>query len=223
MTQLHVAHCELTYEGAFEMPAFRLVDTPGRLYDLLLEALSPFGCDSSDLGLEEDEPFARGVACDIDELDARVTLLGDRVEIYCANFVTGTAAGVGTMLENVWLGLSGLDARLAAKTHTFLFEADVQVCGSSYRELLNRLAPAPETLPHGTETAVVYYLPADAAKGYGESSLVLNRSDGVDTGLQVNATLVYEAGALKPASLVSNAMARHSELLRNLEFEWIED
>ena len=76
-------------------------------------------------------------------------------------------------------------------------EADTGIRGATYRELLNRLAPAPESLPGGTESAVVYYLPGDPSRGYGESSLVLNRSAEVEGGLQVNATLVYEAESAK--------------------------
>ncbi len=223
MTQLHLEKCELTYEGAFVKPVFSLVDGPGELCDLLLDALSAFGCTSADLVLEEGEPGERGVACEVDELDTRVTLHGDRIVVHCANFVAGAAANVGTVLENVWSGLAGLNAGTAPKTHSFLFEADMEIRGASYQELLNRLARAPESLPAGTETAVVYYLPGEPGRGYGESSLVLNRSAGVERGLQVNATLVYEAESVKPAAAISSAKNRLSELLRNLGLEWIED
>src|SRR5580698_9642589 len=98
MTQLHLEHCDLTYEGAFVKPAFWLVDSPGRLSDLLLEALEAFGCTSADLTIEEGEPCERGVTCEVDPLGARVTFYGDRLELHCANFVTGSAAGVATVL-----------------------------------------------------------------------------------------------------------------------------
>jgi len=223
MIQLHVEQCELTYEGAFVKPALSLVDSPGELSDLLLEALESFGCTGADLFLVKGEPGERGVACEVSELETRVTLLGDRMEIHCANFLTPTAAGVATMLENVWSGLARLNARVIAKTHSFQFDADVRIRGLSYQELLNRLARAPESLPGGTETAVVYYLPGEPGKGYGESSLVLNRSAVVGRGLQVNATLVYEAESVKAAAAISAANSRLGELLRNLGFEWIDD
>ena len=109
--------------------------------------------------------------------------------------------GVGKRM--VWSGW--ISAGIVAKTHSFLFEADMQIRGASYQELLNRLACPPESLPGGTETAVVYYLPGEPSRGYGESSLVLNRSAQVESGLQVNATLVYEAESVKPAAAVSAA------------------
>jgi len=52
MTQLHMEQCELTYEGAFVKPAFSLGDCRGKLCDLLLDALEPFGCTGVDLALE---------------------------------------------------------------------------------------------------------------------------------------------------------------------------
>ncbi len=223
MTQLHLEHCDLTYEGAFVKPAFWLVDSPGKLSDLLLEALETFGCTSADLVLEEGEPREWGVTCEVDELDARVTVYGDRFEVHCANFVAGSAAGVATVLENVWSGLSGLDSPVVAKTHSLLLETDMRILGGVYQEVLNRMARPPESLPGGTETAVVYYLPADPSRGLGESSLVLNRLAGMKRGLEVNAALVYTAESVKPADAISAAKNRLGELLRNLGLEWIED
>ncbi|SPF41766.1 hypothetical protein SBA4_2790005 [Candidatus Sulfopaludibacter sp. SbA4] len=223
MTQLHVEQCELTYEGAFVKPALSLVDSPGKLSDLLLEALESFGCTGSDLFLAKGALGERGVTCEVRGLGTGVTLLGDRMEVHCANFVNATAASVATMLENVWSGLAQLNGRVVAKTHSFLFEANTRIRGASYQEVLNRLARAPESLPGGTETAVVYYLPAEPDRGYGESSLVLNRSAEVECGLQVAATLVYEAESVKPEAAILAAKDRLSELLRNLGLEWIDD
>lgn len=223
MTQLHVEQCQLTYEGAFLKPALSLVDSPGKLCDLLLDALEEFGCTSTDLLCEEGEPSELGVTCEVAELDTEVRLHGDRIEIHCANFVTGTAARLATVLANVWLRLSQFRAEVVPKTHSLLFEADTEIRGLSYQDLLNRLARAPESLPVGTETAVVFYLPGEPGRGYRESSLVLNRSAEVDRGLQVNATLVYEAASIKPAEAISAAQSRLGELLRNLGLDWIED
>jgi hypothetical protein len=199
------------------------VDSPGRLSDLLLEALEGFNCTSADLVIEEGEPGERGVTCEVDELDARVTFYGDRLEVHCANFMTGSAASVATVLENVWLGLAGLDTSVVAKTHSLLLETDMRIRGAVYQDVLSRLARPPEALPGGSETAVVHYLPADPSRGFGESSLVLNRLAGVKRGLEVNATLVYSAESLKPVEAISAAKNRLSELLRNLGLEWIED
>jgi len=49
-----------------------------------------------------------------------------------------------------------------------------------------------------------------------------NRS-AIEHGLQVNATLVYEAESVKAAAAISAAKNRLGELLRNLGLEWIED
>jgi hypothetical protein len=223
MTQLRVEQCELTYEGAFVKSAFSLIDSPGKLCDLLLDALGEFGCTRADLVFEEGEPGERGVTCEVVDLDTRVTLHGDRVEIHCANFVTGTAVKVAPVLADVWSGLAGLEAGAAPKTHSFLFEVDAEIRGSSYWEVLNHLAGVPQSLPSGTETAVVYYLPAELGRGHGESSLVLNRSAEVEGGLQVNATLVYEAESVEPAAAISAAENRLGELLRALGLQWTED
>jgi len=223
MIQLHVEQCELTYEGAYVKPAFSLIDCPGKLCDVLMEALESHGCTSADLMFEKGEPGDRGVTCEVDALSMRVTLYGDRLEVHCANFAPGSAATAAPVLESVWAGLVRLNAGAVAKTHSFLIEADAQIRGASYGEVLKRLARPPEWLPAGTETAIVYYLPGEHAKGYGESSLVLNRSTDVERGLQVNATLVYEAQLLKVAAAISAARDRFDELLRNLGLDWIQE
>src|SRR5260370_21701444 len=101
MNNLHVEQCELTYEGAYVTPALSLLDSPGRLCDLLLDALESFGCTSADLVLEEGELRERGVGCEVEELDTRVTLYRDWIEINFLHFWTATAPTVGTMFENV--------------------------------------------------------------------------------------------------------------------------
>jgi hypothetical protein len=203
-------------------PAFSLSDSPGAICDLLLGALEPFGCTSADLVLEDGEPGEQGVTCEID-LDTRVTFHGDRIEVHCATFARGNSANIAQVLERIWSGVAKCNIRVAAKTHSFLFEAEGLIRGASYQKVLNLLAPAPEELPAGTETAVVYYLPKEPNKGYVESSLVINRSNGVDDRLEVDATLVYQAQALQPSEALAAAHSRLGELLRQLELHWIED
>lgn len=223
MTPLHIEQCGLTYEGAFVKPAFSLVDCPGKVCDLLLEALEAFGCTGADLTFEQGQADERGVTCDVEELDAEVTIHGDRIEIRCENFANGNATNFATVLAGVWSGLAGLNIGTAAKTHSFLFEADAQIRGAAYHEVLHHLACVPQAFPSGTETAVVYYLPAEPARGHGESSLVLNRSAKIEGGLQINATLVYEAESVKPATAISAAKNRLGALLRDLGLQWTED
>ncbi|MGO4879269.1 MAG: hypothetical protein ACLP59_00430 [Bryobacteraceae bacterium] len=221
MIQLHTEQCELTYEGAFVKPAFALTDCPGKVSELLLDALQGFGCTGADLTLEEGELGERGVACQVDELNVRVAIYGDRVEVSCTTFIAASTSAICTVLENVWPRLTKFHASASAKTHSFLFEADTRVEQASYQEILNHVARPPESLPAGTETAIVYYFPAEPSKGYAESSLVLNRSQ-IDDGLQVNATLVYEAESKNPAAALQAANDRLRELLGNLGFEWID-
>jgi hypothetical protein len=224
MTQLHFERCELTYEGSFAKPAFWLIDAPGKLCDLLVEVLQSFGCTSADLVFEENgEPVGRGVTCEVDELDARVSVYGDRIELTSENFVAETAPSATMLLGSLWSGLSMLSAVVVPKTHSFLFEADAEIRGAPYQVVLNRLARPADSLPPGTETAVVYYLPRESDRFYGESSLVLNRSVFVERGLQVNATLVYEAQAGKAAPTISAAQQRLRELIRSIGLDWTED
>jgi hypothetical protein len=112
-----------------------------------------FGCTGADLVFEEGEPDERGVACNVDELDLRVTVHGDRVEIHCWNFAFGIAAKISAVLADVWSGLAALNPTAVAKTHSFLFEADIEIREAPYQEVLNHLAQAPKSLPTGTETA----------------------------------------------------------------------
>jgi hypothetical protein len=222
-TQLRLDQSELNYEGSFVKSAFRLLDRSGRLCDLLLEALESFGTSGVDLVLEDGEPYDRGVACEIDSLDARAIVYGDRIELQCTDFMLPAGGSIAGVIEKLWSALTALDSGVLAGKHSFQFEMNAEILGHSYRDLLNRMAPVPGPLPSQTETAIVYYLPAEPDRGYAESSLVLNRSETVARGLQVNATLVYEGEALKPAEALSAAQSRLNDLLRNLGLGWTED
>ena len=134
---------------------------------------------------EDGGPDERGVTCNFE--DMAVSIRGDRIELHCADF-SSRAAEVGAVLTEIWPGLNAIRPSAAAKTHSFLFEADAEIREGSYQEVLNRLASVPPSFPTRTETAVVYYLPAEPHKGYGESSLVLSRSDEVQGGIQINAS-----------------------------------
>ena len=82
MTQLQMENLTLTYEGVFATPMFSLIYSPGLLFDLLLENLEVFGCTAADLDIEDGEPADRAVVCEIDEFDARLTIHGDRLEVF---------------------------------------------------------------------------------------------------------------------------------------------
>jgi len=220
VTRLQVEGTDLAYEGGFAKPAFSILDNPGTVCELLLEVLAPFGCTAADLTLDDDgEPGDRGVSCDVDDLDASVTVRGDRVELRVSEFAPDSAQAAASILDTIWSGLAAINARAVPKNHSVLFEINAAIRDSSYQRVLERFAPVPPVFPGGTESALVYYLPADSSRGYGESSVVLNRSAVVEHGLQISATLVYEDQELKPAAVISVAQAQLAELLRNLEVE----
>lgn len=91
MTPLRVDQSELTYEGSFVKPVLSLIDSPGRVSEFLLESLAAFGVSSADLFSEDGEPGDRGITCEVDDLDARVTVRGDRLEFHCSHFVPSKA------------------------------------------------------------------------------------------------------------------------------------
>jgi hypothetical protein len=224
MTRLQLEYSEFTYEGAFVKPVFSLIYTPGMLCDLLLGVLEPFGATSEDLQLQSGDgaPAEQGVTCECDEFEISVTIWGDRLELHCLDFISPAAEKkVASVLDRVWSSLTTLNVGVAPKTHSFLFEMDMRFRRSSYRQTLGRFALVPNSLPPGSETAVVYYLPAEPERGYGESSVVLNRSSAVEHGLQVNATLVYEGRTVPTEPSV--AQNRLIELLQTLGLEWTKD
>lgn len=119
MTQLHMEQCALTYEGAFTQPVFSIADSPGKPYDLLLNRLAACGCTSADLVGEKGEPGERGVTCEVGQLDARVTVYGDRLEIHGADFVPGITGKLALLLDNISSGVPELSPGAVAKTLCF--------------------------------------------------------------------------------------------------------
>jgi hypothetical protein len=219
-TKLRLERCEFTYEGQYAHPAFSLTDAPGKLADLLLGVLSPFRCSGPDLDLDLDEFSDRAVTCEIDELDARLSIYGDRAEFHCSEFPLDGYDDVAHLLNGLWPALALLDARAAPKTISFRFDLDSHIPGGTYQQLLNRLAPPSTALPRGTESAVVFYLPPNPLQGLCDSSLVLNRSELVDQGLQVSATLVYESQTKLPLVTLATAKNRLDDLTQGLGLEW---
>src|SRR5574337_418018 len=140
MIPFRVEQCELTYEGSFVRPAIWLIDVPGRLCDLLLDVLQSFDCTSADLILEDGDPAEKGATCNIDQLDASLTIYGDRVQIRCADFASDAAEELGTVLDRLWPRLKALSAAIEPTTHSFFFEADGEIEGISYGELLRSKA-----------------------------------------------------------------------------------
>ena len=218
-TKLRLEHCDFTYEGLFAQPMFTLTDAPGRLADALLDILGPLGCSGPDLEIEDEGFASRGVTCEIGELDATVSLYGDRAELHCGDFRVDSHDGISEVLNNLWPRINTLAGHAVPKTISFRFDFDSQIIDGTYQQVLSRLAPPPSALPTGTESAVVYYMPPDPRLGSCDSSLVLNRSEIVDRGLQLSGTLVYEGTPEKPATL-AEAMNRLGDLMRMLGLEW---
>ena len=105
------------------------------------------------------------MACQVDELNVRVAIYGDRVEVSCTTFIAASTSAICTVLENVWPRLTKFHASASAKTHSFLFEADTRVEQASYQEILNHVARPPESLPAGMKQRSSITFPLNQAKG----------------------------------------------------------
>jgi len=222
MTRIQLQQAELTCVVDFVKPAFSFTDTPGRVFDFLIEALGEFGSTSNDLQFEEGEPEERGVICLVDSLDATVTVRGDRLEIEFSKFASTNAGEADGLLEKLKSGLTTLIVGQRLGMHSLTFDLHSEILDSAYKATLERLVPRPRVLPAATESAIIYFLPEEPEKGYGESSVLFSRSDVIERGLQVSAILTYNGDVLK-STVISAAWYRLLQLLRSLEFEYVED
>ncbi len=218
MTRLRMERLELTYEAIFSRLASGVLDAPGALCDGLLIGLEPLGVTIEDLAFDEGDPAERGISCDLDQRDARLTVKADRLEL---SFTDLTPVGIQThseVVEAAWKAV-GLGQPGSVRRQTLSFEMDSEILDGGYQPMLDRWAPPPSVLPKGTESAVVFYLPAEPPCGYGESNLVLNRSALVPGGLSVSAMIVFEGEAVEPRAVLASAWNRLLELLEHLEIE----
>jgi len=218
MTRLRMEKLELTYEAMFSRLVSGVLDAPGALCAGLLIGLGPLGVTIEDLVFEEGDPADRGISCEIHQRNARLILKADRLEISLADLTPAEIPSHADVLEAAWKAL-GLAHPVSIRQQVLQFEMDSEILDGGYQPVLHRWAPPPSGLPLGTESAVVYYLPADATCGFGESNLVLNRSVLVPGGLSVSATIVFEGDAVKTETVLDSAWRRLVDLLGQLDIQ----
>jgi hypothetical protein len=216
MLQLHVQRSELTYEAALTPVFGALLDTPGRVVSALLAEFDHLDVGVSDVSIAEGPLEDRGLTCEVDELNASVVLRTDRVEIRFSAFgeTWDTAAEA---MRGMWLAVASSAPEVTARSHSLLFEMDCELHSGTYSAALEPFCHPPESLPPGTETAAVYYLPSEASQGFLDSSLVLNRSAEVDGGILLAVTLVFGAKYSDPDELLHAAQKRLVHLLKGLD------
>jgi len=216
MLQLHVHRSELTYEAALSPFFATLIDRPGGVSSALLSELGYLDVGVSDISMDDGVLEDKGLSCEVEKLDARVVLRADRIEIhFFAIDESGDAAAEA--MRAVWKAIALISPEVTAKSHSLLFEMDCELANGSYRAALEQFCRPHESLPQGTETAVVYYLPPDASRGFLDSSLVLNRSAEVDGGILLAVTLVFDGKHSRPDELIQAGRGRLAELLKSLD------
>ncbi len=218
MTRLRMEKLELTYEAMFSRFASGVLDAPGALCDGLLIGLEPLGVTIEDLAFDKGDPAERGISCEVDQRNVRLTVKADRLELSFADLTPVELQAHAEVVEAAWKAV-GLGQPGSVRRQALLFEMDSEILDGGYQPLLDRRAAPPSALPKGTESAVVYYLPAEPPCGYGESNLVLNRSALVSGGLSVSAMIVFEGDTVKPGAVLASAWSRLVELLGHLEIE----
>jgi hypothetical protein len=222
MLQLYVQRSELTYEAALSPSFGALIDTPGRVLSALLSEFDHLDVGLSDISLDDGPLEDRGLSCQVERLDANIVIRADRVEIgFFAIDETGDT--LTEAMRGMWKAIAFISPEVTAKSHSLLFEMDCELASGSYSAALERFCRPPENLPRGTETAVVYYLPADASQGFLDSNLVLNRSAEVDGGVLLAATLVFDGQHSRPDELVHAGRERLAHLLRSLDITVVHD
>lgn len=214
MLQLRVHRSELTYQAALMPSLAAVIDTPGKAVSAFLSEFDRLDVDISDISLDDGPLEDKGVSCEVDKLDASIVLRADRVDVRFAGFDKIGGAATEAM-QAVWKAIASVSPEAAAKSHSLLFEMDCAIPEGSYREALDPFCRPHESLPKGTETAVVYYLPKNASQRLLDSSFVLNRSAEVEGGVLVAVTLVFE-GDLRVEQIVEAGCERLQDLLRCL-------
>jgi hypothetical protein len=218
--QLHlrVRQSAVTYEAAFAQAFAAAVDAPGKVAAAFLSWLSHFGVALSDVDLDEGSLEDRGVSCEVAEAGAEILLRADRFEIrYAEADEAGESAA--ELIRSLWHALIAISPEIEARSHSLLFEMDCELGPESYGAALETYCTPYPGLPKGTETAVVYYLPADKGLGYLDSNVVLNRSAEVDGGVLLAVTLVFDGKHFGREGVIRAGRERLNELLANLDLK----
>jgi hypothetical protein len=214
LLQLRLHRSELTYEVALSPYFAAVIDTPGKVADALASEFNRLDVSLSDIDVDDDGAFEdRGLTCELHKRNASVLLRADRFEIH---FAEPEEVGDAPIAPSVWQVLEASSPLVKPKSHSLLFEMDCELSSGTYGAALQHFCMPPTSLPKGTETAVVYYLPRDSSRGFLDSSLVLNRSAEVEGGILLAATLVFEGDSLGRNDAVSAGRGRLNELLKSL-------
>jgi hypothetical protein len=222
MPHLHVQRSELTYEAVLSPSFGTLIDTPGRVLSALLSEFDHLDVGVSDVSMDDGPLEDTGLSCEVEKLDANVVIRADRVEIRFFS-IDETGDGAAEAIRGVWKVIACTSPEVTAKSHSLLFEMDCELLNGSYRAALEPFCRPHESLPQGTETAVVYYLPPDASQGFLDSSFVLNRSAEVEGGVLLAVTLVFEGKHSRPDELIHAGRKRLADLLRSLDIAVVQD
>jgi hypothetical protein len=140
-----------------------------------------------------------------------------RVDRFEINFWSADSGRHAEFVASVWRAVAACAPEVAAKSYSILFEVDGEFSGNAYGPALAEYCKPLESLPKGTETAVVYYLPPDTDQGFLDSSIVLNRSSEVEGGILIAATLDFGGSTSDKSRLIPSARKRFLELLGSLQ------
>jgi len=217
MFHLRVHQCGLTYQGELSPPVPVLIDAPGNLASALVAKFEDRGVGLADLRINEGGLEERGLTCEIGELEASLSLQADLIELRFSSIESTGDARATDAIRSVWQVLSATGPVTSAKSHSLLFEFDCEAVAGSYQRSLDGFCRAPESLPAGTETAVVYYLPREDSRGYLDSNIVLNRSAQLDGGVLLAVNLVFDGKMCASDTVISRARTRLEDLLSRLE------
>jgi hypothetical protein len=223
MLQLRADRSELTYEATLAPSLAALIDTPGKVASALITEFDPLDVSLSDVSLDEGLLEDRGLSCEVEKVDASIVLRADRVEVRFFSIDETQAEATTQVMRGVWKAMASTSPEVAAQSHSLLFEMDCKLPIGSYRGALERFCKPHASLPKGTETAVVYYLPRDSSQGFLDSSFVLNRSAEVEGGVLLAVTLVFEGQHSRPDGLIEAARERLKDLLRSLDITLLKD
>ena len=223
MLQLRAHRSELTYEATLAPSLAALIDTPGKLVSALICEFNHLDVSLSDVSLDEGPLEDRGLSCEVEKLDASILLRADRVEIHFFAIEETPVDATTQIMRGVWKAIASTSPEVTAESHSLLFEMDCELPIGSYREALERFCKPHESLPKGTETAVVYYLPQDRSQGFLDSSLVLNRSAEVEGGVLLAVTLAFDGKRSGPDGMLEAARERLQDLLRSLDITLLKD
>lgn len=219
-TRLKPEHSEVAYHGTLAGNIWSVLDAPGRVCQVLLNSLQTFGVSLDDFSFDEGAPSDRSVSCDLEDMDAHITVWVDQVRVAFADLEDITIDRSSQVVDAVCEALKSENKNAKFEEHSVSFEIHLAVDEPRYRELLDPLSRVPPGFPKGTEAGVAWYLPEEPQQGYRKSLVVLGRSSPVTQGLLIiNAKLDFDGTALEAGASLSAGKKRLNELLEGVHLE----